>query len=132
MWEKFDQYKSGTNFVAWAMTIANFKIMSYRRDKARNRIRFDDHVMEMIETISKDKLSHDNTAEKIAILKDCIRKLPKKERQLIQSKYSGDYSNSKLAENLGISIATIYRRLSNIYSNLLRCISKNGIISEEL
>ena len=131
MWEKFDQYKPGTNFVAWAMTIANFKIMSYRRDQARNRIRFDDHVIEMIETVSREKLSQDNTAEKIAMLKNCIKKLPRKERQLIQSKYSGDYSNSKLAERLGISIATIYRRLSNFFSNLLKCINKHSIISEE-
>ncbi len=109
MWEKFDQYKSGTNFVAWALTIAKYKILSYQRDKKRNRIQFDDQVAEMIEAASKAKLTHDNTVDRVTALKKCIQKLPKKERKIIQLKYSNGLSNKTLADNEGISVPTIYR-----------------------
>ncbi len=124
MWEKFDQYKLGTNFIAWALTIAKYKILSYQRDKNRNRIQFDDQVTEMIETASKAKLANDNIVEKVTALKKCIQKLPKKERTIIQLKYSNGQSNRTLADNEGVSVPTIYRYLSKIYLNLLHCINQ--------
>ena len=125
MWEKFDQYRPGTNFVAWALTIAKYKILSYQRDKGRNRIQFDDQVMEMIETASKTRLANDNMVEKVTALKKCIQKLPKKERKIIQLKYSNGLSNKMLADSEGISVPTIYRYLSRIYLNLLHCINRS-------
>lgn len=124
MWEKFDQYQSGTNFVAWALTIAKYRILSYQRDKMRNRIQFDDRVSEMIETASKAKLTHDNTVEKVTALKKCIQKLSIKERKIIQLKYSNSVSNKILADREGVSVPTIYRYLSRIYSNLLHCMNQ--------
>lgn len=125
MWEKFDQYTVGTNFVAWALTIAKYKILSYQRDKKKDRIRFDDQVMDMIETASRARLSHDNVAERVATLKNCIQKLPKRERHIIQQKYSKGLPNNKLATNEGVSLPTFYRYLSRIYLNLLHCVSQN-------
>jgi RNA polymerase sigma-70 factor (ECF subfamily) len=124
MWEKFDQYQTGTNFVAWALTIAKYNILSYQRDKKRNRIQFDDRVTEMIEAASKDKLAHDNTVEKVAALKKCIQKLSSRERKLIQLKYSSGLSNKRLSDREGISVPTIYRYLSRIYLNLLHCMNQ--------
>lgn len=131
MWEKFDHYKPGTNFIAWALTIAKYKILSYQRDKQRNRIQFDGQVTEMIESQSKAKLANDNTIEKVTVLKKCIQKLPKKERKLIHSKYSNGLANKTLADNEGISVPTIYRYLSRIYLNLLICM-KQSLSPEEL
>ncbi|MEN6308397.1 MAG: sigma-70 family RNA polymerase sigma factor [Anaerohalosphaeraceae bacterium] len=125
MWEKFDQYKPETNFVAWALTVAKFKILSYQRDKKRNRIQLDEHVSEMIEATSKARLTNDTTADKIIALKKCIQKLSRKERNLILLKYSNGLSNDKLADREGISMPTIYRYLSRIYLNLLHCINQS-------
>ena len=131
MWEKYDQYKLGTNFVAWALTIAKYKILSYQRDKQRNRIHFDDQVTDMIETAKKAKLTNDNIIEKVTALKKCIQKLPIKERKLIQLKYSNGLSNKALADSEGVSMPTIYRYLSRIYLNLLNCINQS-LSPEEL
>ncbi|MBN2513819.1 MAG: sigma-70 family RNA polymerase sigma factor [Sedimentisphaerales bacterium] len=130
MWEKFDQYKSGTNFVAWALTIAKYKILSYQRDKQRNHIQLEDQVAEMVETASKAKLTNDNTVVKVAALKKCIQKLPQKDRKIIQLKYSNGLSNKTLADNEGVSLPTIYRHLSRIYLILLNCINHSLSIEE--
>ena len=125
MWDKFDQFKTGTNFVAWALTIAKYKILSYQRDKSRNRIQFDDRVVELIEQAAKSKQLSDNTSEKISLLKTCIEKLPEKEHQIISLKFSNSFSNKKLSERVGVSVPTIYRHLARVYANLLNCINQN-------
>ena len=129
MWEKFNQYKPGTNFVAWALTIAKYKILSYQRDKQRNRIHFDDQVIEMIEAASKAKFTSDNTVEKVTALKKCIQKLPRKQRTILQQKYSNGLSTKMLAHGQGVSVPTVYRYLSRIYINLHNCI--NQVLSSE-
>ena len=35
MWRKFDQFQQGTNFGAWAMKIARFCVLEWRRQEAR-------------------------------------------------------------------------------------------------
>ena len=125
MWEKFNEYNPGTNFAAWALTIAKYKILSYKRDKSRNRIHFDDNVVELIEDVSRAKQTKDNMPDKIGAMKKCIEKLPGNERKIIQLKYAKGFSNDKLSSSLEISIPTIYRRLTKIYLNLLICINKS-------
>ena len=131
MWDKFDQYKLGTNFVAWALTIARYKILSYQRDMKRNRIKFDDRVIEMIETESRARLiDTQNTTEKVAVLKKCIQKLPEKDREIVVLKYQSELPTKTIASRKKVSLPTIYRRLSKIYFNLLECINRNLSLEE--
>ena len=130
MWEKFDQYVPDSNFIAWALTIAKFKILSYLRDASRSKVHFDDSVVEMIESTSMSKQNNENMSDKIAAIKKCIEKLPVNERKIIQLKFSRGLDNNKLSKSLGISTATIYRRLSKIYLSLLVCINRSLNVEE--
>jgi RNA polymerase sigma-70 factor (ECF subfamily) len=38
MWRKFDQFQRTTNFVAWAVEIAHYRILDYRRRERRSPI----------------------------------------------------------------------------------------------
>ena len=131
MWKKFDEFHPGSNFTAWAMTIAKFKILSYQRDRARSRIRFDENVIEKIEQASKDKLLSDNAPDKISFLKECIGKLDKNDLDIVQLKYTNSLTNKILANRVGVSIPTLYRHLSRIYANLLKCIN-NKLSAENI
>lgn len=123
MWEKFNTYEPGTDFLAWALAIARYKVLSYRRDKARSRLRFDDNVIELIDNVSKVKLHNEQSTAKIGYLKECIGKLTKSEYLLIKLKYSQNYTNKKLAGRTGVSVNTISRHLSRIYHNLSVCVN---------
>ena len=35
LWQKFDEFRPGTNFLAWALHIANFKVMKFRTQESR-------------------------------------------------------------------------------------------------
>ena len=36
LWEKMDQFKLGTNFGAWACTVAYYKVLDYRKKQKKN------------------------------------------------------------------------------------------------
>src|SRR4051794_25929811 len=48
LWEKFDQYEGGTNFLVWAFSIARFAVFHYRRSQSRQPSRLSDAVFELI------------------------------------------------------------------------------------
>ena len=48
LWDKFDDFESGTNFLAWALSVARFKVMHYRRVKARLPLSMSDTVFDVI------------------------------------------------------------------------------------
>ncbi len=132
MWEKFDSYETGTDFLAWALAIARYKVLAYRRDRARSKVQFDDNVIELIENASKIKRIKDNSANKISFLKECVGKLSEREHLLIKLKFSHNYTNKKLAGRVGVSVNTISRHLSKIYHNLLSCVNYKMGASNEL
>ncbi|MBN2064490.1 MAG: sigma-70 family RNA polymerase sigma factor [Sedimentisphaerales bacterium] len=123
MWEKFNTYQPGTDFLAWSLAIARYKVLSYRRDKARSRLQFDENVMDLIDNVSKNKQYNEQSTAKISFLKECIRKLTKSEYLLISLKYSQNYTNKKLAGRTGVSVNTISRHLARIYHNLSVCVN---------
>ena len=49
LWEKFDDYEEGTNFLAWARAFARINVLRYRQKKGRDRLQFSDDIHELIE-----------------------------------------------------------------------------------
>ena len=48
LWEKFNEVKPGTDFLAWACQIAFWKIGNLKKKYARARVKFDQDVIETI------------------------------------------------------------------------------------
>ena len=38
LWEKFDEFREGGDFRAWALGVARFEVLAWLRDKARDRL----------------------------------------------------------------------------------------------
>lgn len=121
-WEKLDQYHPGTEFRAWACRIAYFEAMKIRE---RRSCRTSSCLESFFEAVSSetivmaDQLDHRNAA-----LKECLESLPKKDRDLIDKRYTFDISPKELAEGLGRSIHAVYRSLRRIHDMLQRCINR--------
>ncbi len=49
MWEHFEDFEEGTNFLAWASTIAKYHVLTYRKKRSRSRVHFSDKAVELIE-----------------------------------------------------------------------------------
>jgi len=117
---KADNYESGTNFKAWAMTVANYEIMAYRKAQARERLVFTDEVFAMIgpeEDGKSPRQSH-----RLIHLRHCLQGMSAKNRELLDWRYQGAHTLGKISEEIGSTIGAVKVKLHRLRRQLLRCI----------
>lgn len=121
-WDKFQQFRPGTNFLAWVSQIATFEIMKYRSRRRRERLQFSE---EFLEAVAQESIAREDTLEaRRAALVHCIQKLRERDRQLIQQRYSPGESGKGLAETVGRPANSVYQSLGRIRRTLLECINR--------
>ena len=117
---KADQYQAGTNFKAWAMSVANYEVMAYRKTQVRERLVFSDEVDDMIG--SRENEFSSNQKDRIAHLNHCLQLMSPQNRELIEHRYEGEYSIKKIADEIGGTIGSIRVKLHRLRKLLLECI----------
>ena len=122
LWRKSTEFQLGTNFKAWSFRIANFQVMAYRQRRMRDRLVFDDDYMM---SLSVDASSYDDTYEsRQKKLVTCMAKLPERQRDLIQRRYSIGASIRKIADELKSTANSIAQALFRARTNLINCVKE--------
>lgn len=122
-WQKFDQYRPGTEFRAWACRIAYFKALKFRQQQRRAPLAFSDIFFESVD--EEAVVMADVLDARLAFLDDCIRKLPPPDRRLLRLRYAKAASTKQVAEAVGRSAAAVYRALVRIHDVLFRCVDQS-------
>jgi RNA polymerase sigma-70 factor (ECF subfamily) len=122
LWDKFSEFTPGTNFSAWAMTIARNKALTFLRSKGRERARFSDQVVD--ELAAQSLWSPPEVDGRLAALAHCQQKLSPRDQALLALCYSSESSVVDVADQVGRPVESIYSSLSRIRRNLLRCIQR--------
>ena len=117
---KADSFKLGTNFKAWALTVANYEVMAFRKIQARERLVFTDEVFAMIGP-EDDEKSPDQSV-RLAHLSHCLQGMSLKNRELLDWRYQGDRTMEKIAEEIGSTIGAVKVKLHRLRRLLLECI----------
>ena len=87
IWTKRTDFEPGTNFKAWAFSIARFEVLNYRKQQARDaRLVFSDELEQTIATELAD--APDDFQDRHEALKACLRKLRHEDRELLLHRYS--------------------------------------------
>jgi RNA polymerase sigma-70 factor (ECF subfamily) len=120
MYQEFNKFQEGTNFLAWALRIAHFRVLSFIQKRQKAPRYFDSDLIELIEEETKPVLHKMN--DRLEILRRCLKKLGEKDKALIRLRYEKGISVQNIAQGVGKSIHSIYRGLSRIHDKLLRCI----------
>lgn len=123
MWERKEDFESGTDFVAWGRRIAYFKVLDYRKRIQRTRkVVFSEEMFNVI----KDTFSSQAnvTDGYIQGLSDCIQKLRANDKHLINLRYSLGLTVKNLSQRLNSSTRSIYYSL-RIQGLLLECMERN-------
>jgi RNA polymerase sigma-70 factor (ECF subfamily) len=125
LWAKFDQYQPGPddNFRTWAIRIARFKVMHYRRLRGRNRVRFVDQLDESLSEAASTMAGSLNA--QFEALDDCYAKLSAEDQQLIDARYQIGATVEAIAAQLGQSVHSVYRSLRRIHQWLFDCIRRD-------
>jgi RNA polymerase sigma-70 factor (ECF subfamily) len=127
-WEKFDEYEPKSNFTAWAIAIARYRIMYYWQKNKRSIVHYSDAAVKSIEEYLSTAAG--GTSNNQTYLEDCMQKLPEQDVNLIQMRYSRKITIKAMAEELGRSIHGLYGTLSRIHLILAECIRRHKLAEE--
>ncbi|MDP3071782.1 MAG: sigma-70 family RNA polymerase sigma factor [Opitutaceae bacterium] len=119
--EKFDQFKSGTDFVAWACQIAWWRVRYSRQKFARSKVVFDDEVLASVaNTVSTMREELDARHEALAA---CLQKLPARDRELVLTRYEPGCGVAEAAQRSGRSMDAAYKALNRLRKLLHDCVT---------
>ena len=123
MWEEFENFKEGTNFTAWAITIARNKAINFIKKNSRSRALLrDEFYTRITEYIKNDK---DDYSDRASAMRDCVKKLEESDQKILKMRYDSNIATQKVAEILGRSKKGIYHTMARIHSVLHDCIKRN-------
>jgi RNA polymerase sigma-70 factor, ECF subfamily len=130
LWQKFDQYRSGSNFFQWARAAARFEALNYLRRRKHRQAMFSAEFHEELAAVWAEVEPELWDARREALGR-CVGKLPENDRQLVAQCFGSDEPLRSTAEQLGRSPKSVYDALGRIRRALFRCIeaalAKEGI-----
>jgi RNA polymerase sigma-70 factor (ECF subfamily) len=124
LWKKREDFTHGTNFKAWAFSVARYEVLNYRKQQARDsRLVFG----EELEQIFADDLSErdDDTDLRHEALNGCLEKLRPQDRELLLHRYTATAGTlDDFAASAGRSVGGLKVTLHRLRNALLGCIEK--------
>jgi RNA polymerase sigma-70 factor (ECF subfamily) len=120
LWQKWDQYDPRLGFLPWARGVALNEVRNLLRRSERRNVHLSEPVLELLAS----ELEDDNAELRSAALANCMEKLKRASRDLLEQCYLGSEGIKAVASELGQSPASIYMRLHRIRRQLIECINR--------
>ena len=122
MWKKWKQFEVGSDFMKWARSIARFEILKYRRGVSRDRLVFNEELIELLANSSEAMEAELSSQDYIESLQLCIDRLPEKSKKIIEVVYQSEKTIKQIAEEIGKSATSLYKTVDRIRKKLKFCI----------
>jgi RNA polymerase sigma-70 factor, ECF subfamily len=119
--EKFDDFKLGTDFVAWACQIAWWRVRAARQKYARSKVVFDDDVLESVAHTAATM--HHEVSARHEALAQCLKRLHPRDRDLLLTRYEPGARVEEAAERSGRSMDAAYKALARLRKLLFDCVT---------
>lgn len=118
-------YKLGTSFVAWVVTIARYQLL---RETSRLRRAADYHrkyVPVALANQSEQQLhAADEQESRLKFLKECLEKLPEHGRQVLRARYERADPISEIADSMNRSAGAVRKQLCLLRKQLHECVTR--------
>jgi RNA polymerase sigma-70 factor (ECF subfamily) len=122
LWAKFGQFEEGTNFTAWAMSVARFQVMSFRKRSQAASARFSDETVDAIaESAAQAEQEID---DRRLALERCLPKLRESDLELIRKRYRPGVTATEVAREIGRSPDAVHKALGRVHRQLLECVRR--------
>ena len=122
VWEKAGEFAPDPNFAAWASTFVFFEVLSYPRDRRRDRHVFDDDLVERLAPESASLMIE--TDDRRHALHHCMKTLSEEDRTTVTRRYAGGAATSQIAREQGKTPVAVQSSLYRIRRRLLECIQR--------
>lgn len=123
IWEKRNDFQPGTNFKAWAFSIARYEVLNFRKQQARDaRLMFSPDLQD---AIAAELLARQTDIQPMHdALRRCLAALKPKEKQLLLHRYSSTNTLAEYARQVGRSVGGLKVTLHRLRNKLLECIHR--------
>ncbi len=122
MWSKREEFREGSDFAAWAARIAYYEVLTSRKRKARDRLRFDDALIAQLSREAGGEAGRMDTL--LQMLRRCMERLSEPDRELLEMQYADGLRPRQIAVRLGRSPGAIAQAMHRIRMSLLKCIDE--------
>ena len=122
MWRRFETYDSGTDFVAWATTVAFYEARNFLRSAGRSRVKFDDQLLEVL--AAQRAIDVRRWDARLEALDECVEKLNPAGREIVAAVYGEGVEVAELARRQGLAVQTLYNKLNQIRRALAECVHR--------
>jgi RNA polymerase sigma-70 factor (ECF subfamily) len=129
LWEKRGSFELGTNFRAWAFSIARYKAMNHRQKRSRQGMEvLADDLLELLSSEFEERA--DQVNERVRALEKCLRRLNTPEMELIEQRYYAGMTMHHLAGSSNRSLESLRVTLFRIRAALRKCITAELALTE--
>src|SRR5262245_55685209 len=119
--EKFNEFKDGTDFVAWACQIAYWRVRFSRQRYARSKVVFDQDLVDVVaQTAGRMAEEMDDRHE---ALSHCLQRLHPRDKELLIARYEPGGNVTEAARRSGRTLTTAYKALGRLRKTLMDCVS---------
>lgn len=119
--QKFDQFRPGTDFAAWACQIAYWEVRRARQKFARSKVIFNQEVVDAIAETAAELLPEMGARHEA--LAKCLQKLHPRDRELLLTRYEPGSGVEEAAQRSGRSLVAAYKALARLRKLLLDCVT---------
>jgi RNA polymerase sigma-70 factor (ECF subfamily) len=121
LWNVFSEYDAQRPFLPWALRIAYFQVLKFRKDRSRDRLVFSDELVELLAGEAPLQQQGDVMS---TVLNDCLDKLTPRAREVLLSRYSQKTNIAALAETSRQSVHALYRLLEKSRIQVVSCMKQ--------
>lgn len=133
IWEKRHKFEEGTNFKAWAFSIAYWEARSWMtHTKRKSWLIFDEELVEKITERSLSAQDQKTESDDLDALRHCLSKLNESDRLIIITHYQHEKSLADCSRILGKSRDALKMALFRLRAGLRRCIESKIALQNTL
>jgi RNA polymerase sigma-70 factor, ECF subfamily len=128
LWKSRDKFQMGKPFLPWASKFAYLEVLAFRREKQRDRLYFDDALLEEMAVEAVVEAGRSEAALNALVL--CSESLKPADRQLLDFRYTDEISVIDIAGKIGRTSHAVRQALFRIRAFLLRCVERRMRLEE--
>lgn len=120
LWDEFDKFRPGTDFNAWALRVAYFQVLTWRKQRSRHKLVFDDSLIEQIH--ETQEASSELIEARREALRTCLESVNEDSRVILSKYYSDGERAAAIAQAMNRSAQSVYKGLQRLRASLHRCV----------
>jgi len=125
LWEKFGEYDESRPFLPWALGVARYQCLYWKKRHAQSKLVFSEEIMELLaDTVAE--MAPPEPGE-LGRLRQCLQMLPEKSRQLIEWRYVDRLAIGEISERLGKSLGSLHMQFKRTREKLRECVASGAM-----